>query len=55
LTDTGRQVYRETEREIQQLLEPYLVHFKPEEVQNFIESFEKLATLLTNEGGQESE
>ncbi|WP_153977945.1 MarR family winged helix-turn-helix transcriptional regulator [Paenibacillus xylanilyticus] len=55
LTDTGRQVYRETEQEIQQLLEPYLVHFKPEEVQNFIESFEKLATLLTNEGGQESE
>ncbi|MGF9695485.1 MULTISPECIES: MarR family winged helix-turn-helix transcriptional regulator [Paenibacillus] len=55
LTDTGRQEYRETEREIQQLLEPYLVHFKPEEVQNFIESFEKLATLLTNEGGQENE
>lgn len=53
LTDTGRKVYRETEREIQMLLEPYLVHFKPEEVRNFIESFEKLASLLTHEGGPE--
>ncbi|PWW39687.1 MULTISPECIES: MarR family winged helix-turn-helix transcriptional regulator [Paenibacillus] len=55
LTDNGREVYRETEQEIQQILEPYLVHFKPEEVQNFIESFEKLAALLTHEGGQENE
>ncbi|OMF17168.1 MarR family transcriptional regulator [Paenibacillus amylolyticus] len=55
LTETGRQVYRETEQEIQQILEPYLVHFKPEEVRNFIESFEKLAALLTHEGGQENE
>lgn len=55
LTDTGRQVYRETEQEIQQILEPYLVHFKPEEVRIFIESFEKLAALLSHEGGRENE
>ncbi|PQP80107.1 MarR family transcriptional regulator [Paenibacillus sp. PCH8] len=55
LTDNGRQVYRETELEIQKVLEPYLVHFKPEEIRNFIESFEKLAALLTHEGGRENE
>ncbi|MGN7412159.1 MULTISPECIES: MarR family winged helix-turn-helix transcriptional regulator [Paenibacillus] len=55
LTETGSQVYRETEQEIQQILEPYLVHFTPEEVRNFIESFEKLAALLSHEGGQENE
>ncbi|MNI86612.1 hypothetical protein D3C73_1437190 [compost metagenome] len=53
LTDHGRKAYRETEQEIQQLLEPYLIHFKPEDVYNFIESFEKLAALLTHEGGPE--
>ncbi|MEK4663827.1 MarR family transcriptional regulator [Priestia sp. FSL H7-0729] len=55
LTETGSQVYRETEQEIQQILEPYLVHFTPEEVRNFIESFEKLAALLSHEGGRENE
>ncbi|MFX3647329.1 MAG: MarR family winged helix-turn-helix transcriptional regulator [Paenibacillus sp.] len=55
LTETGSQVYRETEQEIQQILEPYLVHFTAEEVRNFIESFEKLAALLSHEGGQENE
>lgn len=51
LTDHGRKAYRETEQEIQQLLEPYLIHFKPEDIHNFIVSFEKLAALLTHEGG----
>ncbi|CAH1214635.1 MarR family transcriptional regulator [Paenibacillus sp. JJ-223] len=53
LTDTGRKIYQETEQEIHKLLEPYLVHFKPEEIRNFIESFEKLALLLSDEGGQD--
>lgn len=53
LTCAGQQLYRETEQQIQNVLEPYLKHFAPGAVQNFIDSFEKLAGLLTQEEGLE--
>ncbi|MBR2566635.1 MAG: MarR family transcriptional regulator [Paenibacillus sp.] len=55
LTDAGHELYKETELEIQKVLEPYLKHFTPEEVKIFIDSFEKLASLLTEEEGLEKQ
>ncbi|MFD2670571.1 MarR family winged helix-turn-helix transcriptional regulator [Marinicrinis sediminis] len=55
LTEKGVEICRAIEERIAQLLSTYINHFEPEEVLNFINTYEKLAQLLDNERRSHSE
>ncbi|WP_150268458.1 MarR family winged helix-turn-helix transcriptional regulator [Paenibacillus tepidiphilus] len=54
LTPHGEEVYRIAEVEVQQIIAPYLLHFKEDEVEMFVTRFEKLASLMQESGGRNS-
>lgn len=56
VTTAGKEVTQRTDNYIEQWLAKHLAHFRPEEIEMFIASFEKLAVLVsqTNEGSEPS-
>ncbi|WP_151734711.1 MarR family winged helix-turn-helix transcriptional regulator [Paenibacillus tengchongensis] len=52
LTPHGEEVYRIAEIEVQQIIAPYLLHFKEDEIEMFVTQFEKLASLMQESGGR---
>lgn len=52
MTEYGRNVYEAAEKQVQEIVAPYLLHFEEKEIEMFITMFEKLATLIQDDGGK---
>lgn len=51
LTDEGNQVYLTGEEKLRQLVESYLQQLEDEEVEAFVRIYEKIATIISSNGG----
>ncbi|TQR45019.1 MarR family winged helix-turn-helix transcriptional regulator [Paenibacillus popilliae] len=47
LTEEGRTVYEQVDKQVQDIVSSYLIHFNETEVETFIGTYEKLARLMT--------
>lgn len=52
LTEAGRQVFDVSEKEVMEVISPYLSEFQDEDIEKFISMFEKLASLMQESGGK---
>lgn len=52
LTELGLRLYDKADRKVQEMVSSYLIHFNQDEVESFINTFEKLARLM-GEGSKE--
>lgn len=52
MTEDGRSVYEEAEKQIQEVISPYLFDFEKKDIENFIMMFEKLGRLMQESGGK---
>lgn len=50
LTEEGREFHRQAGLQMQSLVASYLTHFTEDEIEHFITLFEKLATLMQDQG-----
>lgn len=46
LTETGNEFFQKTEEKIQQLVEQFITRFEPTEIEQFIETYEKLNKII---------
>ncbi len=46
LTELGEQVYQLAEKQVKEVISPYLLYFMEEDIEKFITMFEKLAFLM---------
>ncbi|WP_042200736.1 MarR family winged helix-turn-helix transcriptional regulator [Paenibacillus camerounensis] len=51
LTQQGEEVYQLAEKQVQDVISPYLFHFEEEDIEKFITLFEKLAFIMQETGG----
>ncbi|MEQ7053316.1 MarR family winged helix-turn-helix transcriptional regulator [Paenibacillus alvei] len=47
LTQEGQKVYEQVDKQVQDIVSSYLIHFNETEVETFIGTYEKLARLMT--------
>jgi MarR family transcriptional regulator, organic hydroperoxide resistance regulator len=47
LTEEGQKVYEQVDKQVQDIVSSYLIHFNETEVETFIGTYEKLARLMT--------
>lgn len=47
LTEEGQKVYEQVDKQVQDIVSSYLIHFNEAEVETFIGTYEKLARLMT--------
>lgn len=47
LTEEGQMVYEQVDKQVQDIVSSYLIHFNETEVETFIGTYEKLARLMT--------
>ncbi|MCM3290122.1 MarR family transcriptional regulator [Paenibacillus sp. MER 180] len=47
LTEEGQKVYEQVDKQVQDIVSSYLIHFNEAEVESFIGTYEKLARLMT--------
>lgn len=52
MTERGKEVYMTSEKQMQEVISPYLFHFEDKEIEHFIVMFEKLAFLMQEPGGK---
>ncbi|NQX43918.1 MarR family transcriptional regulator [Paenibacillus tritici] len=52
MTAHGESVYRTCEKQMQEVISPYLFHFEDDKIEQFIVMFEKLAFLMQDTGGR---
>jgi MarR family transcriptional regulator, organic hydroperoxide resistance regulator len=52
MTAHGESVYRTSEKQMQEVISPYLFHFEDDKIEQFIVMFEKLAFLMQDTGGR---
>ena len=52
MTERGKDVYETSQRQMHELISPYLFHFEDKEIEHFIVMFEKLAFLMQEPGGR---
>ncbi|MFD2877594.1 MarR family winged helix-turn-helix transcriptional regulator [Paenibacillus rhizoplanae] len=52
MTEYGESVYKTSEKQMQQVISPYLFHFEDDNIELFITMFEKLAFLMQDAGGR---
>lgn len=52
LTELGEEVYKLAEKQVQEVISPYLFHFEEKDIEKFITMFEKLAFLMQETGGR---
>ncbi|MNI61690.1 putative HTH-type transcriptional regulator YusO [compost metagenome] len=52
LTEQGEQGYQLAEKQVKELISPYLFHFEEQDIEKFITMFEKLAFLIQDTGGR---
>ncbi|MDO7905906.1 MarR family transcriptional regulator [Paenibacillus sp. JX-17] len=55
VTPEGEKIFQIADEKVQGILTPYLEHFEQHEVETFINSFERLATLMQDAGGEHKE
>lgn len=52
MTERGKEVYLTSEKQMQEVISPYLFHFDDKDIEHFIVMFEKLAFLMQEPGGR---
>jgi len=52
LTEYGKQIYDAAEKQVQEIVSPYLFHFEEKDIEMFIRMFEKLGSLMQETGGR---
>lgn len=52
MTEHGKSVYSTSEKQMQEVISPYLFHFEDHDIERFITMFEKLAFLMQEPGGR---
>lgn len=52
MTEHGQRVYRTSEKQMQEVISPYLFDFEDKDIEQFIMMFEKLAFLMQDTGGR---
>ncbi|MDF9842959.1 MULTISPECIES: MarR family transcriptional regulator [unclassified Paenibacillus] len=52
LTEQGEEVYQLAEKQVKDVISPYLLHFEEDDIEKFITMFEKLAFLMQETGGR---
>ncbi|WNS45689.1 MarR family transcriptional regulator [Paenibacillus sp. MMS20-IR301] len=52
MTEQGKSVYSTSEKQMQDVISPYLFHFEDHDIERFITMFEKLAFLMQDTGGR---
>lgn len=52
MTERGKEVYLTSEKQMQDVISPYLFHFDDKDIEHFIVMFEKLAFLMQEPGGR---
>ncbi|AIQ41226.1 MarR family transcriptional regulator [Paenibacillus sp. FSL R7-0297] len=54
MTEHGKSVYSTSEKQMQEVISPYLFHFEDHDIERFITMFEKLAFLMQEPGGRQN-
>jgi len=52
LTEYGEKIYVAAEKQVQEIVSPYLFHFEEKDIEMFIRMFEKLGSLMQETGGR---
>lgn len=52
LTEHGKSVHQTAEKQVQEVISPYLFDFEEKDIEKFITMFEKLAFLMHEKGGR---
>lgn len=52
MTEHGKNVYKTSEKQMQEVISPYLLDFEDNDIELFITMFEKLAFLMQDTGGR---
>lgn len=52
MTERGKDIYQTSEKQMQEVISPYLFHFDDKDIEHFIVMFEKLAFLMQEPGGR---
>lgn len=52
ITEYGRKVYDGAEKQVQEIISPYLFHFEEKDIEKFVGMFEKLGSLMQDSGGR---
>ena len=52
ITEYGENVYAAAQKQVQEIVSPYLFHFEESDIEMFITMFEKLASLMQDSGGK---
>jgi len=52
MTEFGKSVYNAAEKQVQEIVSPYLFHFEESDIEKFIMMFEKLGSLMQDSGGK---
>lgn len=52
MTEHGRSVFESAEKQVHEVIAPYLFHFEEKDIEMFVKMFEKLATLIQDDGGK---
>lgn len=52
MTERGKDVYETSQKQMNELISPYLFHFDDKDIEHFVVMFEKLAFLMQDTGGE---
>ncbi len=52
MTDHGKKVFDAAEKQVHEVVAPYLFHFEEKDIEMFVMMFEKLANLIQDDGGK---
>ncbi|MDQ0193216.1 MarR family winged helix-turn-helix transcriptional regulator [Paenibacillus wynnii] len=52
MTEYGKSIFDAAEKQVQEIVSPYLFHFEESDIEMFIRMFEKLGSLMQDSGGK---